>query len=773
MPLRFRSPLPPRDLAWILALGILPLALLARPLWGGEALFSRDVLHYYWPMREAVTRLLSAGTAPQWDPGTMAGLPLLANIHAGVFYPFNLIHQVLSFERAYPLVLWFHLFLGACGLYAFLRARGLAPLSAGTGGLAWVACGPLLSLLPAGPLVCGAAWIPWVLWALARPFRWGSRTLLVAGALALQALSGDPQSVVYSGLAACAFLAFEAGPWRRFGAFFAGGALAAALCGVQLVPAWYLLRESTRAGGASRPGIIDWAFHPLRLIELVSPFPMGRYLGGEGYWGAFTIVGPSKQPFALSTYLGISVAVLAILGASRSRRAAPAWVLVATGLLLGLALGPFGWVQTHLPPFSLFRYPEKYVLLAALGAAWLAAEGMQALIDNRVGIRRLAWLSAGMVPLVLAFLVLGLAPGPSERSLSAAFEAFGWRVTGFVARAGLNDSLQHAVLLGALTLGLTWALVTRSSARRLVWLFPAVVAVDLSVAGSEIIWSAPRILFTSEPPLAQVLRERAAADHSRFIRDGQSLVAVAPKKDDLEHAALRRGWDVLTLKSNVGEVFGLEEASGYGAVILRRWQEVGAGLYGTSERLAQVFSACSAIASSRSRLFERAGWTRLGRIHPGVQLYGLNACPGRIHGVERLLGAADFEAALHRLKEEPLDLTKVAVVEGEPDQELAPVAVDSVAVAPDSIEARAVASGPGFVVVTTSWYPGWTGLLDGSSVPLVHTNGATFGIHVPPGEHRVRFEFHDPGLVPGMVISLVGLAAAVALFVLTRRRPVE
>ena len=46
--------------------------------------------------RDGLTRAFAAGHFPHWDPSGQGGVPLLANIHAGVLYPPNALYRLKS-----------------------------------------------------------------------------------------------------------------------------------------------------------------------------------------------------------------------------------------------------------------------------------------------------------------------------------------------------------------------------------------------------------------------------------------------------------------------------------------------------------------------------------------------------------------------------------------------------------------------------------------------------------------------------------------------------
>jgi len=67
----------------------------------------------------------------------------------------------------------------------------------------------------------------------------------------------------------------------------------------------------------------------------------------------------------------------------------------------------------------------------------------------------------------------------------------------------------------------------------------------------------------------------------------------------------------------------------------------------------------------------------------------------------------------------------------------------------------------GFVVVTTSWYPGWHARIDGQEVPLWRVNGSFMGLEVPPGAHEVRLDFWP---APIVVLVVIGFVTEAGLF---------
>jgi len=61
---------------------------------------------------------------------------------------------------------------------------------------------------------------------------------------------------------------------------------------------------------------------------------------------------------------------------------------------------------------------------------------------------------------------------------------------------------------------------------------------------------------------------------------------------------------------------------------------------------------------------------------------------------------------------------------------------------------------PGWLLLTDSWYPGWSAIIDGK-VSQVHQADHFFkAVRVPSGTHEVIFQFDPPLFHAGVAISI-------------------
>ncbi len=148
-----------------------------------------------------------------------------------------------------------------------------------------------------------------------------------------------------------------------------------------------------------------------------------------------------------------------------------------------------------------------------------------------------------------------------------------------------------------------------------------------------------------------------------------------------------------------------------------------------------------------------------------------------VHEVE-LVTPGDHAAALRRLRARQSGLASVAIVEpAGPTALVAPQARG----ARESVTWRAAessrlaldveASGAALLVISDSFYPGWTATVDGIETPVLAANLAMRGVAIASGRHRVELVYRPAswriGLAIGGTTALLFAAGALLL----RRKP--
>lgn len=352
--------------------------------------FVRDLTLAFRPRFLFLRHSMALGTFPLWDPYAANGQPAIGDALYQLFHvPSLALRLLLPRLIAYNAWVAAPVPLAAAGMYLFLR-KHVTPVAAAVGGLAYGISGPMVSSTNFPNLSWSIAAVPFVFWSLERLFerRSAGAVTVVAVCVSCQALAGEPVTLAATGVIAGAYVVFPRGRWRdvRLVAAAAIGLISGILLSaIQYVPL------AAAVSGSARNQIVDadfWTFHPLALVELVVPHFFGDYFTSNlSQLSWMTALNSGRDPFYYSMYIGVLVAFLAAVAMISWRPGTRFWTVVAAACVLA-SLGahtPFyPLVQVIAPPVRAFRFPVKYLSLAAFAIATLAATSFQWTVDGRM-----------------------------------------------------------------------------------------------------------------------------------------------------------------------------------------------------------------------------------------------------------------------------------------------------------------------------------------------------------------------------------------------------
>lgn len=169
------------------------------------------------------------------------------------------------------------------------------------------------------------------------------------------------------------------------------------------------------------------------------------------------------------------------------------------------------------------------------------------------------------------------------------------------------------------------------------------------------------------------------------------------------------------------------------------------------------------------------------RVHSGdVKVYQEQAALPRAYIVGQARVVADEPAALAALADPGFDAAAEVVLLAEDlaayglaataAADAAGVEVQVEAYTPERVVLRAELPGPGFLVLSDTWYEGWQATVDGVAAPILRANLLFRAVALPAGSHEVVFEFAPRSLSLGVAAMVVGLALVGGLAVAGWRR---
>jgi len=758
-----------RDIPLWLPFALLALALLFlfHRLLSGQTLFWGLPALQFYPWRDFAFDQLRLGRLPTWNPYLGAGAPLLANYQTAMFYPPNWLLLALPGAQAMGLIAVFHIVWSALGMWLFTGVLGLARFGRGVSALAYALSGYLIARVGSFPTADAAAWIPWVFWLAhrvvsqrcARDVGWLG---LITGA---QLLAGHAQTAWYGGVMVGLYTLWLAvwdqrgkRPARRLlglGLALAGAALGMLIAAIQLVPTLEYFTESQRASGLPFEMTTNLSYPPLQLLTLLHPNFFGTPADGSYLAGAMF--------FENAAYIGfvpLLAAGAALVGWMRRRRflmyypalrSVPFWGLLAALALL-LAFGHytpvFGLFYRRVPTFDFFREPVRWMIGPVFSLSVLAGIGVGVWGQGRWAIfwARLA-LAGGAAIIVLALAGRELLdPTPAIGVLTLALIGLGsWTAAAALLTMTQPSSASFAsprvwrsAVLVLIAIDLTWAggglnpTVTADFYREF----------GVTRPEGRIYW------FDDYEHTVKFDRFFDPADYV-LARDRWPEVrgSLLPNLNMLDRVASLNNFDPLVPRYHAAYVALIEDAGARAGALLRA---AGVG---------QVFGETAP-----------DGW------EGEAPLFVVGRPAPRFWLVPAAAWYDDDRAITAALRDPGWDPFERVILAGPAPPASDPVAaLDGAEITvlerrADRVTYRVRTDTPAYLVVATTWYPGWGAALDGAPVPLYRANLAFQAVAVPAGGGDVTLRYTLNRWWLGAGLTSGGLLAAVVLIVLGSAR---
>lgn len=715
-----------------------PSILILTALRSGEFLMGVDVIGGSYYLRGEIGKALASGRLPVWDPHVMAGFPLFASGWSAVLYPPTWLSVVLSPGAFWTATALLHMILAGVFAHRWLeRGMGLGPWAALAGGVGFMMSGYFVTHLHAGHMniVWSFPWIPALLWRLERTFAGPTlkRGVLLAVVLAMLCLAGVPQYVYFAAWLAGArgvhyvLSEREARKQRLAVAGRAAGwlVLGLLLCAPQLLPMLELISQGQRVTVNNYDFVTSYSPSPAILASLVAPT-----FFGDGREAPFRAEGFSLES---TGFLGVAGLALAALGATGTRRQRCFWLAIAVVALV-VSMGrhtPVFRLFFHLVPgVNLFRVPPRYLLLFTVAVVALAAMGFDRLRTGDERLRRdLAWV-AGIAGALLV--------GSGALLLSIGSHSLVWAMVCLAAVVAIllpRRGPASAVALGVLLVGE-------------LWVFDARYFVGHPEKDME--WP---------PEFVANVR-----NHPKFpFRIATTTSEQTPAIGKCQLA-------------------GIDHLGGYEPMMLRRYAEfanVARGKPASDLVVAMVLARPNPLFDLLGARYwivpgpkqEPPGWKAVGELPSGIVYENPNALP-RAFLVGRSVNYYWEEERLKFMTSPEFDARRMVVTEhpsgggGGYDGDVGTVQL--LAREPGLYRFATRSLAETFLVLTETYYPGWSVEIDGKPAHLFRANHLVQGVRVPGGPHEVTFSYRSQYLSLGFAIAAT--AALVPLVLAARRR---
>ena len=740
---RSSAPRPLVEPATAWAIGIFALVTLAF-FWGhlfGGAWLWEDFSEFTYPNEVFAARSFAAEILPFWNPFTFCGMPFLADLQIGFFYPGNILMYLFSggelsawLAQAFVMV---HYFIAMVAIWRLARWIGIGQWGAILAGITYALSGILVAHMIHPNMIHHLAWFPLIVYLFHRGLTTRSllHSLLAGLLLGCVMLSGHPQSTLYIVFFLLCLTIFQVVREMRSSekpvtSSLVRAALLAALpivigsgiFAIQLLPSQELAGLSERAVMPYEK-TLDGAMGVGQIFTLVVPKLFGvssaEPVAGSAFWYR-----PEIYYFwETAIYIGVVGLLLAVIGLGSTRLGALRWFLGGMALLgILYALGDSFLVHPILskfPLFGTFRSPARLAMYLSLGGALLAGAGLERVIRREESggkLMRTTLVAGGIIVLIGLLTVSG--------TLAAMFNAPSEAIDA-VSRTGIVP-----LLVGALSVAIIWAVLkgkmpAGGGAVALILL----AAIDLFIFG---------------------VHQNAGLNNPQEIykyNDDQFATFKASPPDKLFRVRMRdRG---MLMQRNQGPYSGIMLFEGYNPLLLERRVPPAA----TPEKAYDFMNIRYGI-----------------QVDPASGAAGLAERPTAYPHARILYDAkmVDTAEAKRLLKSDEVDFTKTVLLENAPGSTAqAPPRLDGAGTGSasitryeaDEIEVKATTDRPGILVLSEVWYPAWKAYIDGAESPIYIADYSLRGIAIPAGAHTVTLRYESSAFSTGMWITLVTLLA--------------
>lgn len=714
-----------------------------------------DAIRQIIPWKRVVVDQYAVGQWPLWNPYNFSGTPLLANLQSAAFYPANILFFVFSFQNAWVLYVLLQPLLVASFTYILARHWNFSKAAAIFSASSYATSVYLLIWYQLGVIGHTVAWLPLILLATDKllttaKLRWW--WLLVVGSVSLIS-AGHLQTGMHVFLVTGVFMLFRHWDLYRFKKLNLLGLIVitwilavGALSSIQLIPALEL-----QALSPLKPELTRELFANIRpplknFVTLIAPdyfgHPANRNFRSQIYGDG-------------TPYFGITSLLLAIVAMIKAKKQ----IVLFLGFILAVYL-TFGFPG---PLYHLVRLLQIDVLTSTLSSrslfvvtfagSLLSGIGLDYLQKSLKSDRRSGYFITGSG--LLAIFVLAIIA-----SLSLIYS--GTKEAHYQAITSLKSLFLPTSVLLAFCLGY---FVLEKFKRKHLFYFLVLT---------------PPLMFT----FYQTNKTMPFSD-SKFFFPNHPIIDQMKNNADLMRVS---GVYTSKFDNNFASYYRLYSSEGYDSLRIDRYARLFAAM--DSGKLVEQYSKSDAEYDSNftdnqvklmnltsvGYLFDKTDGQTSG-FHPEpskyqpdkinlihqeniFKIYQRTQALPRAYLVSSYEVITDEARMIQRLFDSSFQATASAILEIDPKIEFNASADNHAQITdytPNRVLIETNNDQPALLVLTDSYYPGWTASVNQIPQEILRVNHSFRGVIVPAGINQVEFTYLPKSFKTGLALSISGL----------------
>ena len=717
-----------------------------------KSFFWEDITELWYPFQTFAAREFAKGVLPFWNPYIFSGMPFLADIEVGFFYPLNRFLS-LFVDSGGHLSVWamqfaiiIHFFIAQVSMYSLARYWKISKLGSVISAISFAFSLIFVCHVIHPMILFHFAWFPLVLMFFIKAIELRKIKYAVFSSwfLALSMFGGHPQSTLYESM----FLGLVL-LWYFFDSvrkkelhknalikFIACGLIpfifSIGIFSIQLLPSRKLASMAQRQDITYQKAT-EGSLAFSQVMTSVVPKLYGSVDGKSFKDRDFTYYMEGSNYYdywETAYYFGIAALLLGLFGITykyRTKEGALLLVIIAFSFLYSLGKNFFIFELFYkLPLFEYFRMPARMMYYIVLAFAVFAGFGFDILWNkpkNPSVLKRIIIVSA--IPFVIAILVAaGVMTGllDTPQSLQPAIKNFGLISLAFIAAVVIISALLSQQMLKP---GIAGALLV------------IVAFFDLYLTGES---------FNVSPDNPEKSYAIPAETKNLFTPK-------LPK--DIFRVSIRLYKEgVIAMTRNQGMVDQIMTTDGYNPLVMKRGGAPAPTLKTVHELNNVRYAILKDTAGRGYRFFEYSPFTpRAWAVHKAIVM--------NPDDVFKAMQAKDY------------DYRNEVILEEQPQIQLSGDTTGSVAEKVECLDYnnnnfrfRASLKEPSMVFFSEIWYPAWKAYLDGKPAKIYRADYCFRALAVPAGIHEIMMEYDSDSFRAGKYFSLVTFLASLATLVI-------
>lgn len=715
----------------------------------GISFFWEDFVEYVLPVQTYAANAASDGTIPFWNPYIFSGMPFLADLQVGFFYPFNRLLSLFIDSNGHlsvwglQFILIIHFFFAQVTMYYLMKRLKISQFGSTIGAIAYSFSMIMVCHVIHPMIIYHLAWFPLVFMLLIialdeSDYRYGIAAGLVLGT---SMLSGHPQATLYVafflGLYYIWYIAsnFKKSDKSKFLVSIIAGfvtfIVALGVFQIQFMTSSELADLSIRAEMTSHESA-QGSMEIKQILNFVNPHQYGKITGNPETANpndtfSISLTSGEKTPYfyywETAFYFGLLTFLLGLIGivtTFRSKMTKFLVIVMSFGFLYALGSNFFVHeILYNLPFFGQFRNPARMMLYAVLAMSLLSGFGFDSLMKLSFSdIKQKVYITIGVTGILVISALLGLLSGSDNfyPSISSVIYFILGSVIVFLA---IMKKLNY-VLAGS-------AIVV-------------ILFIDLYLAAGDF---------------------NASKDNPEetFSVDSKMLKSFTSNLPDDIFRVNTRSYNppYMATKRNQGMIDRFMNTEGYNPLVLQR---VNPSLNSSDEiyDLLNVKYILKVDNQTNQPFFEE----------------NINRMPNAWLVNKAQIFTADEVS--NKMKSGNFDYTKEVILESPISINLDPNSEIKSKVVCKEYSANYLhydilnSESNVMLVLSEIWYPAWKVYVDGRPAKLHRANYSLRAIEVPKGASKIELKFESESFTMGMWITIITLLLSIPLLVINLNR---